>query len=141
MAGEIGHSVLQVDGPLCSCGRYGCAEAFVGVRALQEQLSQSGHLERAGHYLGVLLQNLWTTLNPGVLVLGGASCVRYPELTTMAQTVLAAYAESAGMPAPTLRLSRYGLWASAVGAAALVLHNYLRPMQSPHRQYLQPPLE
>jgi len=130
MAGEIGHSVLQVDGPLCSCGRYGCAEAFVGARALQEQLSQSGHLERAGHYLGVLLQNLWTTLNPGVLVLGGASCMRYPELAKTAQTVLAAYAESAGMPAPTLRLARYGLWASAVGAAALVLHNYLRPMQA-----------
>ena len=32
MAGEIGHSTLQIDGPLCSCGRKGCAETFFGAR-------------------------------------------------------------------------------------------------------------
>ena len=34
MAGEIGHSILQIDGPACSCGRRGCAETFFGARAL-----------------------------------------------------------------------------------------------------------
>ena len=33
-AGEIGHTILQPDGPLCSCGRRGCAEALIGVRAM-----------------------------------------------------------------------------------------------------------
>lgn len=35
-AGEIGHLSVAVDGPLCSCGRHGCLEAFAGRRALVE---------------------------------------------------------------------------------------------------------
>ncbi len=34
------------------------------------------------------------------------------------------------MAAPTVRPARYGLLASAVGAAALVLHHELRPMHT-----------
>lgn len=129
MAGEIGHSILSVDGPLCSCGRHGCAETFIGAHALAKQLEQTGKLDRAGQFLGVLLHNLWTTLNPGVLVLGGSSCIQYPQLVESAIRVLNQYAASAGMPPPAVKLARYGLWACAVGAAALVLHQYLRPMQ------------
>ncbi len=124
MAGEIGHSILQIDGPLCSCGRRGCAETFIGAQAL----ARDAGLGRAAHYLGVLMQNLWTTFDPGTLVVGGPSCIRYPELVQMAQATLQAYAASAGMAAPVVRPARYGLLASAVGAAALVLHQALRPM-------------
>ena len=35
-AGEIGHLSVAMDGPLCSCGRHGCLEAFAGRRALIE---------------------------------------------------------------------------------------------------------
>jgi predicted NBD/HSP70 family sugar kinase len=129
MAGEIGHSILQLDGPLCSCGRRGCAEAFLGARALKQQRQQFGGLDSAGRLLGMLMQNLWTSFNPGALVLGGASCLQHPELVSMAQQTLNDYASSAGMTAPPVRMARYGLLASAVGAAALVLHQYLRPWQ------------
>jgi predicted NBD/HSP70 family sugar kinase len=129
MAGEIGHSILQLDGPLCTCGRRGCAEAFLGARALKQQREQFGGLDSAGRLLGMLMQNLWTSFNPGALVLGGASCLQHPELVSMAQQTLNDYASSAGMTAPPVRMARYGLLASAVGAAALVLHQYLRPWQ------------
>ena len=33
-AGEVGHIVLQINGPQCSCGRRGCAEALIGLRAM-----------------------------------------------------------------------------------------------------------
>lgn len=124
MAGEIGHSILQLDGPLCSCGRRGCAETFIGSGAL----SQLADTRRSGHYLGVLLQNLWTTFDPSVLVVGGASCHRFPDMVQVAQETLQNYATHAGVTAPVVRVARYGLLASAVGAAALVLHQYLRPM-------------
>jgi predicted NBD/HSP70 family sugar kinase len=127
MAGEIGHSILQIDGPLCSCGRKGCAETFFGARALAARADPS----TGGNYLGVVLQNLWTTFNPSVLVVGGPSVDRYPAIMHTAQDTLARYAEAAGMAPPTLRPARYGLLASAVGAAALVLHHDLRPMH-PH---------
>lgn len=127
MAGEIGHSILQIDGPACSCGRKGCAETFLGARALERQAEPA----RGGVYLGVVLQNLWTTFNPGALVVGGPSCERYPDIVRMARETLEGYATSAGMAAPKVRSARYGLLASAVGAAALVLHHELRPMHAP----------
>ncbi len=130
LAGEIGHSILQFDGPLCSCGRRGCAETFIGSHALQRELQATGSLYQAGQNLGVLLQNLWTSFNPGVLVVGGQSCVRHPDLFDGACRTLQTYAESAGMTAPTVRVARYGLLAAAVGAAALLLHDQLRPMQA-----------
>lgn len=44
VAGEIGHQTLQVDGPLCDCGNYGCLESFAGRKAIirytQTQLKQ-----------------------------------------------------------------------------------------------------
>ena len=127
MAGEIGHSILQIDGPLCSCGRRGCAETFFGARALERQADPA----QGGVFLGVVLQNLWTTFNPGALVVGGTSCERHPGIVRTAIDTLQAYAANAGMAPPAVRQARYGLLASAVGAAALVLHHELRPMHAP----------
>ena len=124
-AGEIGHCILQIDGPRCSCGRRGCAETFFGARTLEKLVDPLS----GGRYLGVVLANLWTTFDPSVLIVGGPSCAKYPELITKAQQTLKECAESARMPAPPVRAARYGLLASAVGAAALVLHRQLRPMQ------------
>lgn len=127
MAGEIGHSILQVDGALCSCGRRGCAETFFGERVL----SQLKNPVEGGQYLGVVLHNLWTTFNPSRIVLGGSSIARYPALVGVAQKTLESYASSAAIsPAPSVQIASYGLLASAVGAAALVLHHELRPLQS-----------
>jgi len=37
-AGEIGHTIVQVDGPLCGCGKYGCLEAVASRTALAKDL-------------------------------------------------------------------------------------------------------
>lgn len=124
MAGEVGHSILQIDGALCSCGRRGCAETFFGARAL----AQLDDPAQGGRYLGVVLQNLWTTFNPDVLVVGGPSQQRYPAMLAVAKDTLRAYADCIGMEPPDVRPARYGLMAAAVGAAAMVLHHDLRPL-------------
>ena len=124
MAGEIGHSIMQVDGALCSCGRRGCAETFIGARALDT----AEGVERAARYLGVLIQNLDVMFNPRVVVVGGQSCSTHADLLEGAARSVQAYARSAGVPAPVVRGARYGLLAAAVGAAAVALHRYLRPM-------------
>ena len=125
MAGEIGHTIMQVGGPLCSCGRRGCAETFIGARALE----RSGGLEHAGATLGVLIQNLDVMFNPRVIVVGGPSCSAHPALLDYAVRTVQSYADAAGVAAPMIRGARYGLLAAAVGAAAAALHRYLRPMQ------------
>lgn len=126
MAGEIGHTVLQIDGPRCSCGRLGCAEAFISSRVLE----RGGDTRRAAGYLGVLLQNLWVTFEPRAIVVGGKSCEAHPEFLRGAIDTVRRYAESAGLAPPVIRAPRYGAWTPAVGAAALVLHEYLRPLGS-----------
>ncbi|HVO76650.1 MAG TPA: ROK family protein, partial [Candidatus Bathyarchaeia archaeon] len=45
-AGEIGHTVIVVDGPPCACGKRGCLEAFIGARAIVERAL--GMLHAAG---------------------------------------------------------------------------------------------
>ncbi len=37
-AGEIGHTVLLVDGPVCSCGHRGCAEALASRTAIERDV-------------------------------------------------------------------------------------------------------
>ena len=124
MAGEIGHTIMQIDGPLCSCGRLGCAETFIGSRALKK----AKNTDLAGKYLGVLIQNLDVMFNPRTIVLGGQSCVNNPEMIEKAILTLANYSKLADMPLTAVRSARYGLLAAAAGSAALVWHRFLRPM-------------
>jgi predicted NBD/HSP70 family sugar kinase len=146
LAGEVGHTLLERDGPACSCGRHGCAEAFIGLRAIAlragiaaagvEPLRQrllaadvvaTQAVERAGDYLGVLLQNLWMSFNPARIVLGGPTCELGEVFLGAAQRSLDRFAAEAGLAAPPVALARFGREAVAVGAAALVLHQAVRP--------------
>ena len=39
-AAEVGHVVINIDGPLCKCGRHGCLEAIVSYHGLKTMLSE-----------------------------------------------------------------------------------------------------
>ena len=60
-AGEIGHISIDLDGPLCPCGKRGCLETMISGTALKKQLSAAdveqhqNILARAGRYLGQAL--------------------------------------------------------------------------------------
>lgn len=159
-AGEIGHTTLVIEGQPCSCGRLGCAEAYIGLkaiaaaagcfqddvidrRALRARMSSRDPATRAafakaGTYLGVLLQNAWTTFNPQVIVLGGETVTLGGDtLLDAATEVLSRYAERAGLTAPVVKTARYSDLATAVGGAAYALHAMLNPHQPAlHSQYV-----
>ena len=40
-AGAIGHTVVDIEGPRCGCGRYGCLEAFAGRTAIARRASRT----------------------------------------------------------------------------------------------------
>ena len=40
-AGEIGHMIMQVDGPKCGCGNHGCFEALAGRTAIERDLREA----------------------------------------------------------------------------------------------------
>jgi predicted NBD/HSP70 family sugar kinase len=127
LAGEVGHMVLQIGGPLCSCGRRGCAEALIGNRALMRQDDDAPDLARAGQYLGVLLQNLAVAYDPACIVLGGPALDLGDALLDPVRETLREYAQAARLPEPTLRVARFGSDAIAVGAAALAGYKLTQP--------------
>lgn len=129
LAGEVGHMVLQVDGPRCSCGRRGCAEALIGSRALLQPGTppEPAAVAQAGQYLGVLLQNLSAAYDPGCIVLGGPAMALGEALLAPVRDTLAEYAQAAGLPEPTLRVARFGADAIAAGAAALAGYRLTQP--------------
>jgi predicted NBD/HSP70 family sugar kinase len=149
-AGEIGHSTLREGGLACACGRRGCAEAYVGLRALaaragalrpdgdadrgllqarlaQRDASTQAALHEAGHDLGVLLHNLAVLVDPQLIVLGGETVALAGEhLVKPAREVLERTAREAGWSVPALRVARFGERAVVVGGAALVLRQLLQ---------------
>ena len=161
-AGEIGHTNLVIDGKPCSCRRLGCAEAYIGLAAIATEAGCMSNnsvdlhalrtrmsardattrkaFSRAGTFLGVLLQDVWTTFNPQSIVLGGET------VTLGGDTLLDAvieklndFARRATLTPPTVRLARYSDLATAVGGSAYVLHTILNPNQAAlHTQYTPP---
>jgi predicted NBD/HSP70 family sugar kinase len=148
-AGEVGHMVLQLNGPRCSCGRRGCAEALIATPALLGGSTPDGAAPRslsavranlvdgapetvqavtsAGRHLGVLLQNLATAYDPACIVLGGAVVELGEPFLKPALDTFHDYATAASLPPPAVRTSRFGANAVAIGAAALARFRLTRP--------------
>jgi predicted NBD/HSP70 family sugar kinase len=153
-AGEIGHTILALNGPLCSCGRRGCAEALIGLKSLlhdtavdtsggtakalaqiSTQLAQQDAgtikaVQTKGRNLGVLLHNLWAAYDPARIVLGGAIVHLGDVFLQAAQQVFANYAQAAQLEPLSIQISRFGDNAVAVGAAALARYRLTRPLLS-----------
>jgi predicted NBD/HSP70 family sugar kinase len=146
-AGEVGHIVLQINGPQCSCGRRGCAEALIGLRALAAAGDDEGApveairqrlnagdadtqraLKKAGSYLGVLLQNLSAAYDPACIVLGGSVVELGEAFLAPALQTLNDYAAAANLAPTKVQVSAFGADAVAVGAAALVRYHLTRPL-------------
>jgi len=53
LAGEIGHTIVMVDGPKCGCGNRGCLEALVGAGYIVER-ARAALASEAGSALGGL---------------------------------------------------------------------------------------
>ena len=150
-AGEIGHTILHADGLPCSCGRRGCMEAYVGLKAVARAAGRlrQGEVDRAGlgadlagprhrqasqafaaagDALGVMLHNLWTTFNPAAIVLGGESVtLGGGHFLEPAVARLARFGAAAGLAPPVVRVARHGELATAIGGAAFALDALLRP--------------
>ncbi len=99
-AGEIGHTCLDPDGPLCRCGERGCLEVFASDAFLLRRAHEAGspHPEpeellqaacrgdplaksifiEMGRHLGLGLKNAVNLLNPEAVILGGERLEAYP---------------------------------------------------------------
>ncbi|WP_345047467.1 ROK family transcriptional regulator [Streptomyces rameus] len=117
-AGEFGHQVVQLDGPLCECGNRGCVEVLcLGAAA-------RGEVAEAARVLGVAAGNLVGLLDIDVVLLGGRTVVQAPEVYVRGVAeVLGARArrEGAGGGGVPVRVAPGGERVVAEGAAQMLL--------------------
>lgn len=64
-AGEIGHSIIELNGPLCTCGNYGCLEAFAGGWAIAKKAQEIVKKDlKKGKYLLTLADGQFELITP-----------------------------------------------------------------------------
>ncbi len=131
-AGEVGHMIIDPNGPLDNCGQRGCLEAFVSGTALARE---TGHpaaelfaeaargdrharmvVERAAHYMGIALISLTNVIDPEMFVIGGGVSRSWALVQpTMLETLRSSpFIKPARRP--RLRRARLGDRAGQVGA-------------------------
>jgi glucokinase len=66
-AGEVGHTILLADGPLCGCGRRGCAEALASRTAIEREIRAAIAAGRESVIPRLLEEGGRTSISSGVL--------------------------------------------------------------------------
>ena len=154
IAGEIGHTSIDPNGPPCICGLRGCLTTFIGTPALLErarnELRASGSerlpptsidelvdaaldgdpmsvdlIHYAGDKLGVGIANMLNLLNPQAVVLGGGIARSGDLLLDGVRRTIQALSLPASIRNAEIRTTGLNEWGIAVGAATLVLEGAL----------------
>ncbi|GGU27354.1 ROK family transcriptional regulator [Nocardioides albus] len=154
-AGEIGHLPVDPRGRLCGCGRTGCWETVVGLRALLEAATDPDDpvrdpaltleerlatlverarladgrtlaaLEEVGSWLGTGAAVLVNTLNPGTVVLSGYFAVLGEWLLPALEARLAADVLAPRAGGTRVAISAFGPTAAVRGGALVSLEPLL----------------
>jgi glucokinase len=133
-AGEIGHTTVEPDGPLCGCGNHGCLDRMAGADAIA---AAAGHptvaaaaeaarggddvalaaFARAGMYVGRALAGAVVLLWPERIVVGGGVADAGELLLGPVRDELARRACVAPVDRIAVVAAELGAVAGAVGAA------------------------
>ncbi|OIK02787.1 ROK family protein [Streptomyces monashensis] len=137
---EIGHTVLELDGPPCVCGRRGCLQAVAsgpatlrhaarlcGSDVTFDALRQAWHdgqpwavtaLRRTCHALAAAAVSVQELFHPELLLIGGGFASGIPGLDTLVSAQLAELVRP-GQPRLDVRPAALGGLSSLRGAVAL----------------------
>lgn len=141
MAGEFGHLTLEPVGHPCECGLAGCWEQYASGRALGREMLTLGRdldgpritaaarsgdpdaltaFQIVGRALGRGLSGLVTSLDPGLIVVGGGVCAAGELLLAPAREELGQRLVGTGHRVlPQIVSAELGPAAGAIGAADL----------------------
>lgn len=150
---EIGHITLNVNGPQCSCGNYGCAELYCNVPsmcriAFGDDCNQKGRswvkpmkalaegckrsdvnclraIEHESKYLGSLIINLINVFDVSTVVIGGALTYAGEYLKDPLLQYITPRIAAKGLLDPVIHFSQVDN-ASLVGGAYRLFDCYLK---------------
>ena len=167
-AGEFGHMIVEPQGRRCGCGRVGCWETVVGLRALltlaadpddpvrdpamaiDDRLAELNRraslgdtrtldaLAQVGAWLGVGAAMLANALNPAAIVLSGYFAAVGEHMRPALETRLRAGVLAPDVGGTRVELSTLGFTAAVRGGAGLALETVFA---DPARVERRPPAE
>ena len=115
-AGEFGHTVVELTGPPCVCGRRGCLEA------VHDRAAESGDLRTAARVLAVGVVNLVQTLDVAHVVLAGADLLAHAgTYRAEVEEALRTQVPRADWQTAAVTVSSLGADVIAAGAAMQIL--------------------
>ncbi|HMJ37727.1 MAG TPA: ROK family protein [Baekduia sp.] len=133
-AGEIGHTIVEPDGPPCGCGNRGCLDRVAGAAAIAARAGRAtvreviaaarggdararAALEHAARAVGVALGGAAVLLWPDRIVVGGGVAEAGELLLAPLRREIVARARVCPTDALTIAAAELGPSAGAVGAA------------------------
>lgn len=147
LGGELGHTVLFPDGPLCHCGKRGCLEAISSAGAVARRYAEqagvppgtvpaeavaaraaagdavAGRIMReAAAALGLALANYAELLNPAVIIVGGGLAEAGAPFLDQTAEAFRRWSQLPLHPTPILP-AKLGVHAGLIGAGLLALRN------------------
>ena len=149
LAGEIGHTTLDLNGPICECGNRGCLETFISMEAIRERASSLnaadddllGYIESLSvqgsdeavaiknmvyRYLAAGVSNAVNFYDPDLIVLGGLLVDAWDDLCSQLSERVRGRSFSLTSRSIEIRSSELGRHASVTGAAVLVIQYLFR---------------
>ncbi|QZN86070.1 ROK family transcriptional regulator [Cellulomonas sp. C5510] len=154
-SGELGHTVVDQQGPRCTCGARGCLEQYAGKDALLRAAGRDVEepvdalvtavaagderaaraLRSAGDALGVALANFVNLVDVETIVLGGIYAPLAPWLTDAVVAQLRSRVLAAAWEDARVGVAAGGSHAAMTGAAVVVL----RAVADDPAAWLDPP--
>jgi predicted NBD/HSP70 family sugar kinase len=163
ISGEIGHTIVDINGEKCGCGNRGCLETVAGGRALVKQCRDAieddikdpasdrnvfklirgkvdardpdctAAIQKVGYHLGIGIANVIHNYNPEICIMTGMIVEIFPEIMETAQITAKEYLLSGAKDTIVTR-SSLGENCGALGAVASVVDNLLYGSETIHER-------
>jgi predicted NBD/HSP70 family sugar kinase len=101
-AGELGHTIIEIDGRTCPCGNKGCLEQYVSERVLLQQYAKKKGMNTISFdyfrrmvedkdpdaqeimnqfvkYMSLCINNVMNTYNPDIVVINSSFTICFPD--------------------------------------------------------------
>ncbi|WHY86024.1 ROK family protein [Neobacillus novalis] len=142
-SGEIGHTIINVNGKPCRCGSKGCWEVYASENALlfmtnQEdatlesliQLAENNDkgtiklFEQIGYYLGYGINNIINSFNPGQVIIGNRLAMAQRWIEGPIRETIQSCTLSFNQGNSQLHFSQLLKYSTALGTAAFAIENF-----------------
>ncbi|MCT4631386.1 MAG: ROK family transcriptional regulator [Firmicutes bacterium] len=151
VAGELGHTIIQLDGRKCYCGNKGCLEMYVSAGAILNQLKENNNyykdynfeklienqsdeeigsiIEKSAKIMGIATANLINLYNPEAVILGGIVAKSFEEFSKILSDTLNENIFNKNALNTRILSSKLDYEKTGLGSVALVINNIFKSVE------------